>query len=51
MKVPSKYRSREIVECFRKAVMLSGNDDESAFITEPVEEGEFVTRVNTSEPH
>ncbi|MCI55934.1 hypothetical protein A2U01_0077185, partial [Trifolium medium] len=41
----------ESVESFRKAVMLSGLGDESGVVTEPVGEGEFVTTVNTADPH
>ncbi|MCI90457.1 hypothetical protein A2U01_0111749, partial [Trifolium medium] len=39
MEVTSKFRSTEIVEGFRKAFKLSGSNDESDVITEPVGEG------------
>ncbi|MCI19832.1 hypothetical protein A2U01_0040992, partial [Trifolium medium] len=51
MEVSSKFTTAESVESFRKAVMLSGSGDESDVVTEPVSESEFVTTVNTAEPH
>ncbi|MCH80224.1 hypothetical protein A2U01_0000989 [Trifolium medium] len=51
MEVRSKFTTTEIVELFRKAINLSGSDDESGVITEPVGENEFVTTVNTQPPH
>ncbi|MCI22209.1 hypothetical protein A2U01_0043385, partial [Trifolium medium] len=34
MEVSSKFTTSESVECFRKAVKLSGSKDESGVITE-----------------
>ncbi|MCH79874.1 hypothetical protein A2U01_0000635 [Trifolium medium] len=51
MEVSSKFTTTESVECFRRAVMLSGSGDESGVITESVGAGELVTTVNTIEPH
>ncbi|MCI15089.1 hypothetical protein A2U01_0036224, partial [Trifolium medium] len=51
MEISSKFTSSELIVEFRKAFRLSDQDDETFLITEPVEEGEFVTTVNTHEPH
>ncbi|MCH83583.1 hypothetical protein A2U01_0004409 [Trifolium medium] len=51
MGVSSKFSTPEIVACFRGAIKLSGSNDESGIITDPVNEGKFVTTVNTTEPH
>ncbi|MCI38089.1 hypothetical protein A2U01_0059317, partial [Trifolium medium] len=51
MEVSSKFTTPESVACFRGAVKLSSSKDESGVITEPIAGGEFVTTVNTNEPH
>ncbi|MCI51860.1 hypothetical protein A2U01_0073104, partial [Trifolium medium] len=33
MEIRSKFTTTEVVECFRKAIKLSGSDDESGVIT------------------
>ncbi|MCI03302.1 hypothetical protein A2U01_0024339, partial [Trifolium medium] len=51
MEVNSKFNTPDIVACFRKAIKLSGSQSEDHIITESVRLGEFVTTVNTKEPH
>ncbi|MCI45312.1 hypothetical protein A2U01_0066551, partial [Trifolium medium] len=51
MEVSSRFTTPEFVTAFRKAVKLSGSQDENHIIIEPVNEGEFVTTVNSIEPH
>ncbi|MCI39362.1 putative transmembrane protein, partial [Trifolium medium] len=51
MEISSKFTNSEFVTGLRKAVKLSGSKDENHIIIEPVNEGEFVTNVNSSEPH
>ncbi|MCI67282.1 hypothetical protein A2U01_0088540 [Trifolium medium] len=41
----------EFVTAFRRTVKLSGSKDENHIVIEPVNEDEFVTTVNSVEPH
>ncbi|MCH91519.1 hypothetical protein A2U01_0012446, partial [Trifolium medium] len=47
MEISSRFTTPEFVTAFRKAVKLSGSKDENHIIVEPVNEGEFVTTVNS----
>ncbi|GAU35507.1 hypothetical protein TSUD_155380 [Trifolium subterraneum] len=51
MEISSKFTTHEFVSTFRKAVKLTDLEHENLIITDPVNEGEYVTTVNAQEPH
>ncbi|GAU42323.1 hypothetical protein TSUD_25490 [Trifolium subterraneum] len=51
MEISSRFTSREFVSTFRKVIKVSGSRDENRVLVDPVTEDEYVTTVNTQEPH
>ncbi|MCI49769.1 hypothetical protein A2U01_0071013, partial [Trifolium medium] len=51
MEISSRFTTPEFVTTLRKAVKFSSSKDEGHIVTEPVGEDEFVTNVNSVEPH
>ncbi|MCI90234.1 hypothetical protein A2U01_0111525, partial [Trifolium medium] len=47
MEISSRFTTPEFVMTLRKAVKFSGSNDESHIVIDPVDEGEFVTNVNS----
>jgi hypothetical protein len=51
MEIISRFLIEESVTLYREKYDLSGSGDENDVVAEPVGEGEYVTTINTNEPH
>ncbi|GAU25509.1 hypothetical protein TSUD_279940 [Trifolium subterraneum] len=51
MEVSSRFTSHEFVSTFRKVIKVSGARDENRVMVDPAIVDEYVTTVNTQEPH